>query len=530
VQNKSHVPAIRVVNDLNASNQTFDFYMKRNQYANGDSYMFDATFNYMDNVHSMPGDENGVCYVAYIQSLANSFAGRVKSADAAAHTLVFDAAQNANTLSNSRPLVNLNPKKWIAAGKVVIVPPGDPTAPYESSDEGGWVYEGKSYASRIEPGPATGSPELHVGGLIRGDKDCPWDASIVGRFFAVDDKTEYVGGHGARANVRRWYEIAGVTINPDGTKDIKVKRYWWGAKAWDSVTLYDPENYTRDGHVRPLAYVIAPGAYVNDVSQAVGEPSQAQGKPPWTLSLSPSPDSGTPADFEPGDPIEQAIGADPFKPQAFRGWCFDAVPGAWPSAMIDLANHGDVARSSAITVQGGPRTIEECATRRERRPAWDAVVRMDSAAGIGLECNADFTNAAILFRQPNHEQPIKWHYGERQPGKPVRAASLTVTKEKGDLTFEGGDARFSGSLVAKGLSADAQPARNLRGKNVPVREGETNASVLFAASEADADYAVFVEQSWLSSRAITQQTPNGFTVQFDKAAPKDAKLLWLIVR
>mgnify|MGYP006278569399 CR=1 FL=1 len=59
VQNKSHVPAVRIDNELNAANQTWDFFMTRNQYANGDSEMLHATFNYMGNVHSMAGDENG---------------------------------------------------------------------------------------------------------------------------------------------------------------------------------------------------------------------------------------------------------------------------------------------------------------------------------------------------------------------------------------------------------------------------------------------------------------------------------------
>ena len=165
VQNKSHTPAVRIMDNLNAANQTFDFYLHRNQYANGDSYMFDATFGYMDNVHSMPGDENGVCYTAYIRSLTNVFTAKVKAMDVAAQRLVFEGAQNANTLSNSRPLVNLNEKKWIAKGKVVIVPPNNPAAPYEEFDDVNWVYEGKSYPSKVAPGPVTGSPEQIQGQL-----------------------------------------------------------------------------------------------------------------------------------------------------------------------------------------------------------------------------------------------------------------------------------------------------------------------------------------------------------------------------
>jgi len=529
VQNKSHTPAVGIRSNMNAANQTFDFYLERNQYANGDSYLLNADFNYMGNVHSMPGDENGVCYMARIESLVNIFTATVKSVDPKANTLVFTGAANTHTLSNSRPLVNLNEKKWITQGKVLIVPSSDPKAAHDTSDDDRWTYEGKSYPSRIAPGPVTGYPELHFGGLLRGDKDCPWDDSIVGRFFAVDEPSEYVTARGAKAKLRRWYEIADLKVNADGTKDMRIKRYWWGAKAAASPTLYDPDNYTRDGRVRPLSYVIAPGAYVNNISDAVGTPSQRQGKPPFTLSLTPGPCSGTKADFEPGDPIEQAIGADPFKPQGMRMWCFDAVPGAWPSAMMDIANHGAVARSSAITVGGGPATLEAAQQRRERRPAWDAVFRINSAAGVGLECNGDFADAAILLTQPNHEQPIKWHYG-RQAGKPPKEATLTVSKDTGDFRLQGGDLRLDGSVVTSGISADKMPARNLRGKNVPVKEGVTEMRVEFPAPEADGDYAVFVEQSWLSSRAVADQSEKGFTVRFDKAAPAAAKLHWMIVR
>jgi len=529
VQNKSHVPAVKIVNNLNAANQTFDFYLRRNQYANGDSYLFDARFHYMGNVHSMPGDENGTCYMAEMRPMLNIFDGRVQSYDGANYRLVFKAGRNANTLANTRPLINLNEKKWIAQGKIVIVPPNNPIAPYEEDDEGRWKYQGKSYPSYVGPGPVTGHPELHVGGLIRGDRDCPWDDSLIGRFFAVDEPTEYVTGREAKPKLRRWYEIASVKVNPDGTKDLQIKRYWWGAKAWDSPTLYNPENYTRDGRVRPLSYVIAPGAYVNNVSEAVGAPHQHQGKAPFAVGVSPSPVSGSGLDFEPDDPIEQALGADPFKPQGLRIWAFDAVQGAWPSSMIDLASFGAVARSEGIKLHGGPRKLEDCENRKERRPAWDSAIRIDSAANVGLDCNADFADAAIKFRQPYSEQTIKWLYA-RSEGQVPKEATLGVNKETGDFNLRGGNLRLDGSVVAKGLSADETPARNLRGKNVPVEKGKTKVEVTFPVREPDGDYAVFVEQSWLTNRAITKQTEDGFTVAFAEKAPGDAKLHWMIIR
>ena len=146
-----------------------------------------------------------------------------------------------------------------------------------------------------------------------------------------------------------------------------------------------------------------------------------------------------------------------------------------------------------------------------------------------MECNADFKDAAILFKQPNHEQPIKWHY-DRQEGKPPKEATLTVSKKTGDFNMKGGNLRVDGYVVAKGFSGDGVPARNLRGKNVPVKRRQREVKIAFPVEEPDEDYAVFVEPSWLTYHAVKEQTARGFTVAFRKRAPKDAKLHWMIVR
>ena len=38
-------------------------------------------------------------------------------------------------------------------------------------------------------------------------------------------------------------------------------------------------------------------------------------------------------------------------------------------------------------------------------------------------------------------------------------------------------------------------------------------------AEADGNYAVFVEQTWLTARAVTDKGPEGFTVSFASPAP-----------
>ena len=355
----------------------------------------------MSNVHSAAGDENGTCFGAFIRSLEDSFQGLVESVDNAALRLTFrPGARNVETLGNSRPLVNRHPAKAITAGKVLIVPAECYTDPL---DTGRSRYEGRSYPTRLVKNPRTGVSELSMGGLIRGDRDCPWTPDVVGRFFAVDERSER-SPHGSL----RWYQIRSFRQNSDGTKDIGILRYWWGAKTAGSPTLYRRDNYTWDGHDRPLAYVVAPGTYVNDVSQAIPGGDRGGQR---TVGLAPHRDQGTRFDFAPGDAIEQAIGPDPFKPQAFRVWMWDNVPGAYPAAVIDLANHGAAARYSAITIGGGGASLAEAAQRHEQRPAWDNVFVLNAAAGVGLNCNADFADAAILFQQPHAEQPIKWRYG-----------------------------------------------------------------------------------------------------------------------
>ena len=260
VQNKSHTPAMHVMSRMNASNQTFDVYVERAQYGNGDSYMFDAIFGYMGNVHSMAGDENGACYVAYIKSLTNIYRGTVKSFSAATGDLVFSGGA-AVTLGQARPMINLNPAKWVTAGTVMIVPA---ESWWDTVDTGKYPFEGKTYPTGVAPARGSGNRGLRMGGLIRGSVECPWDDSLIGRFFAVDVPAEYVP---KTDKVRRWYEITGVTVLPDGRKDLLIQRLWWGAKDAGAPTLYSPESYSYDGHLRALKYIIAPGAMVADLSR-----------------------------------------------------------------------------------------------------------------------------------------------------------------------------------------------------------------------------------------------------------------------
>ncbi|MGD0088617.1 MAG: hypothetical protein ABSE73_01735 [Planctomycetota bacterium] len=522
IHNKSNTSLLHMLQESHNDNQTYDVKLIRRQYAHGDTYGIYCDFDYMSNVHSAAGDENGNCFGAFIRSMTqNNFHGRVAAVDWNAQQLTFTPdSQHVETLGDSRPLINLNPRKWITQGKVWIVPA---ESYWETTHTGKFPFEGKPYPTQVLPNPITGVGGLRMGGLIRGDRDCPWTAEVVGRYLALTEPSELV----PRSGAKRWYEIVAFKENADGTKDLEIRRFWWGAKNAGSPTLYSLENCSWDGHLRPLSYAIAPGTYVNDVSFALpGGDRGGQRK----LGLAPYGDQGAPSDFAKDDEVEQAIGSDPFKPQAFRVWMWEDVPGAWPSAVLDIANWGAASRYAALQVGGSAATLEDVTKRPERKPPWDNVLVIGAAATVGLNFKAACADAAILFQQPDHEQPIKWYYGQEE-GKPPKEAVLTVAKATGELAFQGGGMRVHGPLSeAQGLSSGATPARNLCGKNVPVKAGETALAVKFPVAEADADYAVFVEQTWLTNRAITQQTAEGFSAQFEKPAPEGAKLHWMLVR
>lgn len=522
LHNKTNSGLIHMLQTSNDDNQTYDVKVIRNQYAHGDTYIYYCDFNYMSNVHSAAGDENGNCYGAFIRSLDNNFRGKVESVDWKECRLKFAAAcQNVATLGDSRPLVNLNPQKAITQGKVLIVPV--PSESYVDVTAGrSYTLEGKSYPSAVAKNPLTGAKGLNIGGLIRGDRDCPWKEAIVGRFFAVANPEEKT----PKGNFR-WYMITALRENADGSKDIEIQRFWWGARSAGSPLLYRQDDYSWDGHLRPLSYIIAPGTYVNDVSRAIPGGDRGGQR---TLGLAPYCDQEGKFDFEPGDPVEQAIGPDPFKPEAMRIWTWEDVPSAYPAAIFDVANYGATSRNCVLRLGSNAKTLEEVAKRYDQKPAWDNIFVFNAVAEVGLNCQADFTNAAILFAQPGQEQPIKWYYGQTE-GQAPKEAVLTVSRATGELNFKGAGIRPNGPVTnAAGISGDDTPARNLRGKDVAVTTDATTIRIRFATPEADGHYAVFVEQSWLTNRAISEKGPEGFTVSFATPAPAGATLDWMIVR
>ena len=196
---------------------------------------------------------------------------------------------------------------------------------------------------------------------MRQDANCDeqtYDLMLNRNQYALGDTSMYFARYKYMSNI---HSAAGdengngFSRNADGTKDITIQRFWWGAKSMGSPTLYREDNCTWDGHVRPLSYVIAPGTYVVDVGRAV--PGKGF-KPDNVLGLAPYRDMNTPMDFAKGDAIEQAVGPDPFKPTPIRLWMKDNVPSVFPAPGIDLCNESrgsSTARYAGIWIRGGAR-------------------------------------------------------------------------------------------------------------------------------------------------------------------------------
>ncbi len=522
LHNKNHTNVIRMDTYSHNENQTFDVMLWRHNYSQGDNYMFDARFYYMGDVHSAAGDENGVVYAAFVESEVNGFRARVTGWNPQTSELVFTDPVKADTLGSGRPIINRNPAKAITTGFVWIVAPATWTGPTPAhlSDP---VFQGRSYPTTIQPNNI-GHPSLRMGGLIRFPENAPVGPEVVGRYFAVNEESERVpGGSG----ILRWYLIDSFRRNPDGTQDIEIIRHWWGAKAAGAPTLYHPDNYSRDGHEKPLAYIIAPGVTVYDVADAVESHQVNTAGSPRILRLAPSPFAGTPVDFAPGDPIEQAIGPDPFKPIPFRSWVWDSVPGVFPAPIFDVANNGAVARHAVMTVAGGSPNLADSAKRKDSQPPWENLFVFASACNNGIVFGADVAGAALLFEQPNDRpQPIAWRYDAGR-----KTATLSVSPENGTMTFDGGGLVVPGGLTAvSGLSGTKTPAKNLRGIAVPVPAGVRQVVVPFPHREADANYAIFVQPNWLTAHAVSGRTESGFTVEFAQPSASGAHLHWMLVR
>ncbi len=514
VSNKNHVNALKISTKSHSQGATTDLLIDRENYSQGDNYLLDARFKYMGDIHSTGGDENGVIYAAFIESLIEVPRGPVVSWEPSTGSLRIMGG--GGSLGNGRPFINLNPIKWVTKGKARIVRPPAWTKPGTPAPSS--TFEKKSYPTTVTPATDTTPEVVTIGGMIRLSADAPVTKDHVGWYFAIDESSEWVPmkkKDDAPNRTRRWYQIASVTedpgadpFGPGATKTIKIVRHFDGARAAGAPTLYKEENYTWDGHDKPLSYIIAPGAIAYDVADA------ASYKGDRIIKLGPSPVTRTKWDFEKDDTVEQAIGPDPVQPIPFRAVINEYIPAAYNFPVFDITNSSPVGRSAVMSVRGAQ--------------GFSTLIDFDSPANQGIVFNGSNPQGAIVIGQSGAESPIVFNYG---PEKERKQAKIAVHPKQGVIRLEGNGVQMTGPLMAiAGLSGTQTPSANLRGLNVPVPKGATEIQVKFPKPEPDATYAVFAETNFLSARAITNLTPEGFTVKFEKAPETPGALNWVIVR
>jgi hypothetical protein len=137
VYNKHVVNGLQVEGYSNCDNQSMELQVTRRHYAVGDSFVISGMLFYMGDVFSGFGDEGAIVLNAETVGEINGFHSTVEGVDWSKDEITYaPGVANPHTLSNSRPLISMNRKKWITAGTVLIVAPGG-------------TYKGKSYPSVI---------------------------------------------------------------------------------------------------------------------------------------------------------------------------------------------------------------------------------------------------------------------------------------------------------------------------------------------------------------------------------------------
>ncbi len=565
VWNKHVTGIMYLENNTQANTQTMDFQVTRKQYAQGDCFVVSASMFNQGDVFSGGGDEVACIYNAETVYDAQSFHSIVESKDPQGDTVVFTAAgtEHPDKLASCRALINMNEKKWITAGTVKIVPPddwagmfADPSIldpdgrtvdlarltaykgdkPALTTWQGNpvkslaYTYQGKAYPSLIVENRNL------MGGRIIGSPDCGWTKAVVGRYFTVADESECLtpkdpgAGYATtdpKRNVYRWYLVREFTENPDGTKTIRIERIRWAAVNAGSPLLFDRDNYTWDGHERPLKYIIAPGAWVTNVGEGWVDRLWSTGADPRKIQLAASPDRGTDFDFQPGDPIELAVGPDPANPTGLRVRFHNQMPTTLEDAGVTVNNLSRVAMTNGFSL-GGTYSLEDAMRQKDRQPSFLTGLNLGSATRTGIAFNADVVEEAIRFAQPhNRPQPIRW-----VTNAPSGATTLTVRPDTGvmEIAGEGLSLEDTGLQQVGGVSATETAARNLRGIAVRIDAGAKRVTVKFARPEPDTTYSLTVQPSWVTMDGVTAKRKDGFTVEFSVAAPEGATIDWQLIR
>ncbi len=462
----------------NNENQTFDMLVWQHTYANSSRNLVKASFKYQgDNIPSAP-DKGTVLFNAQTQQLTHPFEGQVESFDPTSGALVYKAGAFAtDTLGSGRPIINLNPAKQVKA-KANIYP--------------NW-----------------GSVEILDNAAITSE--------MTGWFLTIDEPAERVPG----TQARRWWPISYVNKRKDGLGSIGILRYWWGAHAGRGLGDLYTNLWSSKEVAKEVNIIIAPGANVYDASDAVQRPEKNLVNPKRLLKIVPRSFTGSASDFAPGDAITQAIGPDPWHPAIFRSWLFESVPGIGPNALLDVQNNGPIPRGRVMHVHGGAN--------------YNAIFQFQTGGPIGIRFQYPIPEGALVMKAApaNAKSPLANGIVFTFPGEDKKpTASGVGIDESGRFQFWGREQKgvtLSNQAIA-GVTGLNSESGNLRGLALTIPEGKTTHQITFAKPESSDEYALILRPNWITNYAVQTKTPQGVTVIFDKPAPKDATLDWLLIK
>ena len=201
------------------------------------------------------------------------------------------------------------------------------------------------------------------------------------------------------------------------------------------------------------------------------------------------------------------------------------LPTTIPDASFQAANFGRVTVDAAIAVSGGREgdLESDVKTSKDKQPAFLHGINLEASTDVGLRFRGDVRSAAIRFEQPHgRAQPIVWRL--QNPSLPVH--TLTVDPQKGGFELRGNGI----TLPQGGIGAGDKPANNLRGISIPVPANARELKVRFDRPEPDGHYAITVQPNWITQDAVTEKSPEGFTVIFGTAPQKEGKIDWILLR
>jgi len=424
IYSKNIVGGLIITDTANCDNQSPSLKIVRSSYGAGDTFGTWNELNYQSNIMSAGGDEGGVGNASELKQDLDCFWGVVEKWDENKRELIYreksPVPQNPHKLGTSRPLINMSKRGWIHQGKVLVVAPGV-----------NYLRSGK-LQNEIET-TKTGDKISRIStSLVVGNSDANWDESIVGKFFAVNEETEYYengddyyhaeGGKiksysqaaGEKIRVYRWWHITDFEIRKDNKFNLYIEQVVWDNTLFvkGGPSLFLAENYTYSAdRTRELSYIIAPGAWVTDVRKGVAIPSAGRVGLPSpieeerVLKLAPTYNHTEPEVeaarkplFEAGDLITNAPGAEPWNPTGFRSRHFSGFPTQKETASFISKNLGAVQMSAGLIVSDahpGKSLDVVLEKQKDRKPSFKTGVDITASTKIGLLIHDRFSRAGI---------------------------------------------------------------------------------------------------------------------------------------